>query len=112
KPAVLGPRNTTITFSTTLPKQPSGAAQVKGYGGGPQIKVVPSPTLNFGKVAYFASAPTSQSRKLTVLNIGTKPATNDPKASLYLGTAGQPPYMEVKAMNPDSDLAERIMHNP
>src|SRR5205823_8834527 len=96
---------------TNLPKQPAGNAQLKGYGGGPDIRVTPSPTLNFGKVAYFANTPTS--RKLTVSNVGTKPATPDPKANLLLGVNGAgAPYIDVKALNADSDPSEITIINP
>lgn len=101
-PKNLGPRNSQLTFSTTLPKQAAGAAALKGYGGGPDIDVKPSPVLNFGRVAYFAGAvPASYaSRKLTISNVGTKPTPPDPKANLRLGEAGNgSPYWKVEGVN-------------
>ncbi len=89
KPTLLGPRPARLDFSTNLPKQPSGIEQLKGYGGGPDIDVKP-PTLNFGRVAFFASAttPAYVNRKLTIQNVGTRPTPPDPKANLHLGAAG------------------------
>jgi hypothetical protein len=113
KPAVLGPRQTQLTFSTNLPKQPSGQLQVKVFGGGPDIQVQPSPNLNFGKVAYFAGVnpPSFAKRKLTVLNVGSAPAVPDNKANLRLGTpdaSGNPqqPYFTVVPLNNDTAANE------
>jgi hypothetical protein len=95
-PAVLGPRNTTLTFQTSLSKQPSGAAQLKGYGGGPELEVTPG-QLDFGKVAYFAGTPVTYQRSLRVRNVGTA-------ANLLLGAV--PPYVEIRAMTPNSSVSE------
>ncbi len=84
KPTALGPRNTTLTFNANLARQPTGSVTLKAFGGGPDIDVKPSPTLNFGKVAYFATGNVFQTRKLTVMNVGTKPVTPDPNANLRL----------------------------
>lgn len=109
KPTVLGPRSTQLTFSTSLVRQATGSAQLKGFGGGPEIQVNPSPNLNFGKVAYFAGAstPSYQTRKLSIMNVGTKPAVADPAANLRLGMGGSgTPYYNISALNADSALSE------
>ena len=54
KPLQLGPRQTQLQFQTSLPRQATGVVTLKGFGGGPDIQVTPAPSLNFGKVAYFA----------------------------------------------------------
>ncbi len=84
KPSQLGYRNSTLTFSTSLPKQSTGSCSLLGVGGGPDIDVKPFPTLSFGKVAYFPNANTFQTRKLTVFNVGTTPGLPDPAANLRL----------------------------
>jgi hypothetical protein len=113
KPAVLGPRQTPLTFNTTLARQPSGTIGLKVFGGGPDIDVQPSTHLNFGKVAYFAGVnpPSFAKRKLTVLNVGSAPAVTDVKANLRLGTPDaqgnpQPPYFTVVALNNDTSDKE------
>lgn len=104
KPSGLGPRSATLTFQTGLSKQPSGAITMTCYGGGPRIKVSPRPNLGFGKVAFYAGAPIPVSRKLTVLNVGTKPPNNDVQGNLFLGKivngmAGQIPLLAVRSLN-------------
>ncbi len=96
-PERLGNRNSQLVFATNLPKQNAGSVALWGFGGGPDIDVKPAPTLNFGKVAYFPGANSFQTRKLTVFNVGTAPATPDPAGNLRLGGAnGAPPFFEVK----------------
>ncbi|MHB8875403.1 MAG: choice-of-anchor D domain-containing protein [Myxococcaceae bacterium] len=108
KPVVLGPRTTQLTFSTSLVRQAAGSVPLRGYGGGPVIRVQPSPTLAFGKVAYFASAspPAFQTRKLNVANVGTAPAVADPAANLHLGVNNTLPYFSITALNAASSLSE------
>ena len=84
KPIVLGIRSTQLRFKTNLAKQPAGFVTLQGFGGGPDIQVTPSPTLNFGKVAWFANANAFQKRKLTVMNVGTAPPGTDIQANLHL----------------------------
>jgi hypothetical protein len=88
KPTLIGPRLAQLEFKTSLSKQPSGVASLKGYGGGPDIDV--KPVLNFGRVAYFAGAvpPTFVNRKLSIQNVGTRPTSPDVKANLHLGAHG------------------------
>ncbi|MBI3184903.1 MAG: choice-of-anchor D domain-containing protein [Myxococcales bacterium] len=108
KPTVLGPRATQLTFTTDLPKQRDGRVQLQGYGGGPDIQISPAP-LPFGKVAYFAgvSPPSFQTRKLTVLNVGTRPAVPDPNANLKLLPHGDNgAAWKVVAVGAGSDRAE------
>lgn len=118
KPAVLGPRTTSLQFTTNLPKQPQGAIVVKAFGGGPDIDVKPAPNLNFGKVAFFASAnpPSFQKKKLTVSNAGTAPAVADKAANLHLGTpdgnGGYGTFYEVTPLNPDTAVDEFVVTVP
>ncbi len=96
KPTLLGPRNGRLDFTTNLSKQPSGIAALKGYGGGPDIDVKP-PSLNFGRVAYFAGAASYANRKMTIQNVGTRPTPPDAKANLHLGAMGTGTvYWEVR----------------
>ncbi|MBS1154026.1 MAG: putative lipoprotein, partial [Myxococcaceae bacterium] len=96
KPTLLGPRNARLDFATSLPKQATGVAQLKGYGGGPDIDVKPS-TLNFGRVAYFSGSSSYANRKLTIQNVGTRPTPPDAKANLHLGAMGTGTvYWDVK----------------
>jgi hypothetical protein len=100
KPTGLGARNANLTFQTHLTKVPSGAVALKCYGGGPRIKVTPRPTLNFGKVAFYAGAPIPVTRKITALNVGTRPPNGDVQGNLFFGklvgaVAGQLPLMAI-----------------
>lgn len=111
KPSNLGPRTANLTFQTPLMKQPSGIVAMKCYGGGPRIKVTPRPNLGFGKVAFYAGAPIPVTRKLTVLNVGTKPPNGDVQGNLFLGKivggmAGQIPLVSIKAMNATTAIDE------
>ncbi|MBK7863296.1 MAG: choice-of-anchor D domain-containing protein [Archangiaceae bacterium] len=69
-PRTLGPSHGQLAFDSTLAKQPSGTIAVDGYGGGPDIDARPT-TVSFGRVAYFAGTPTTQTRRITVANLGT-----------------------------------------
>ena len=104
KPSGLGPRSANLTFQTGLSKQPSGVVTMKCYGGGPRIKVTPRPTLGFGKVAFYVNAPIPVTRKLVVLNVGTKPPNGDVQGNLFLGKlvnglAGQIPLVSIRTLN-------------
>jgi hypothetical protein len=100
-PAALGNRDSSLTFKTPLRSLPMGSIPLKCSGGGPRIRATPSPTLAFGRVAYFAGSTATVSRKVNVQNVGTAPATPDPTANLYLGsvatdgTVGQLPLFQV-----------------
>ncbi len=114
KPAVLGPRQTMLRFNTSLARQPAGQIQIRAFGGGPDIQVNPSPSLNFGRVAYFpgANPPASSVRKLTVMNVGTAPPQPDVKANLRLGApdpvTGEPtlPYYDIEPLNDETSSSE------
>lgn len=113
KPLVLGPRTGTLRANTDLKNQASIVVPLRGVGGGPDIDVRPSPTLNFGRIAYFSNAnpPSFASRKLTVQNVGTRPNPPDPKANLKLGKPDgmggfAKPYWEITPKNADSSLSE------
>jgi hypothetical protein len=97
RPAVLGPRLATLSF--TAPAGPATIA-LRGIGGGPRIGA--PATLDFGRVPLFAGAmpPSSQTRTLTVRNVGSSPVPPDPRANLVLGTVfsgrpGQLPLFEL-----------------
>ena len=100
-PAQLGNRDSTLTFSTPLRTLAMGSIPLKCSGGGPRIRATPSPTLAFGRVAYFPNATATVSRKVNVQNVGTAPAMPDPTANLYLGsvamdgTVGQVPLFTI-----------------
>jgi hypothetical protein len=97
RPAVLGPR--TATFSFTAPMGQATIA-LRGVGGGPRIDA--PATLDFGRVPLFAGAipPSSQTRTVTIRNVGSSPVPPDPRANLVLGTVfsgtpGQLPLFEL-----------------
>ncbi len=111
KPTGLGPRVANLTFSTGLTRQPSGTVSLKCYGGGPRIKVAPNPSLSFGKVAFYAGAPIPVTRKLTVMNVGTKPPNGDVQGNLFLGSvaggvAGQLPLVSIRSLNATTAVDE------
>lgn len=98
KPTVLGAKNGTLKATTDLKSQAQIGAALKGVGGGPDIDVKPAPTLNFGRVPYFAGVnpATFATRNLTISNVGTKPNPPDARANLKLGMAGAgKPYWSV-----------------
>ncbi|MDP3158235.1 MAG: VWA domain-containing protein [Archangium sp.] len=100
-PATLGNRDSSLTFKTPLRSLAMGTIPLKCTGGGPRIRATPSPTLAFGRVAYFAGGTASVSRKVNVQNVGTAPPMPDLTANLFLGqlapdgTVGQVPLFEV-----------------
>lgn len=103
-PAALGGRPSQLQFDTNLPEQRRGLIPFKCFGGGPDIQVNPSPVLHFGKVPYFgagAATQAFQTRKLTVMNVGT--LVPDPSGNLRLGKVDlqgnlAPPYVEVQPL--------------
>jgi hypothetical protein len=107
RPAVLGPRNGTLVATTDLRSQASVTVPLRGFGGGPDIDVIPAQTLNFGRIAYFAGSTSAATRKLTVRNVGTAPAMPDPRANLRLGAMGAGrPYFTVTPKNAESAADE------
>lgn len=76
-----------------------------GTGGGdadggmraiPDIEVTPAPTLDLGRVAYFAGSanPGFAYGTFTIRNVGTRPSPADPSQNLKLG----PPYWSVSPL--------------
>jgi hypothetical protein len=107
RPAVLGPRNGTLVGTTDARSQPSVTVPLRGFGGGPDIDVLPAQTLNFGRIAYFAGSTSAATRKLTVRNVGTAPAVPDARANLRLGAMGAGrPYWTVTPKNAESAADE------
>ncbi len=112
-PAVLGARPAFLNATSDA----NGGSEklvvaLRGFGGGPNIAVKPNP-LVFGRIAYFANAvpASSATRRLTVLNSGTRPPTPDPKANLKLGVGGKPAtsgpkYWRVVAKNAQTSVGE------
>lgn len=112
-PAQLGRRDSTLTFKTPLTRVPMGTIALKCTGGGPKIKVTPSPALAFGRVGYFQGAMNyAVGRKVTVQNVGTTPPMPDLTANLFLGsvasdgTVGQVPLFTVTPLNADTAADE------
>ncbi len=106
RPTVLGPRAGQLVAVTELTSQPMVSVNLRGVGGGPDIDARPSPTLSFGRIAYFSTAnPASfANRKITVQNVGTRPTPVDPRANLKLGQSDGAggfvrPYWEVTPKN-------------
>lgn len=87
RPTVLGPRQGNLRAATPLASQTQITIPLRGIGGGPDIDARPSPTLAFGRIAFFAGAtpPSFANRKLTIQNVGTRPTPADPAANLKLG---------------------------
>lgn len=104
RPNLLGPRQTTLKFNTTIAKQAFGFLSLKAFGGGPAIKLSPSPELDFGKVAYFpgANPPTFASRHLVVQNVAPRLSEDDAQPNLLLGK----PYVEVTPLDPNTAADE------
>ena len=112
-PSQLGRRDSTLSFNTPLMRLSTGTVPLKCTGGGPRIKVAPSPVLAFGRVGYFQGATNySVGRKVTVQNIGTVPPMADPTANLYLGmvamdgTPGELPLFTIAPKNADTAADE------
>ncbi len=97
QPQVPGLHASQATFTTDLPKQPSGAVQLEVFGAGPDIQVEPS-AISFGKVAFIPSADHQpfQTRRFYVRNLGAPAPNEDPVANLHLGGSGGS-YFELVA---------------
>ncbi len=114
KPTQLNTRTGQLHFKTPIAKQPSGTIQLSCFGGGPDIDVLPSPVLNFGKTAYFSSSnpPFAVTRRLTVMNRGTTPPNGNPDGNLRLGQVsptgapGQLPFIAIKPLNATTAVNE------
>lgn len=107
KPTKLGPLTGNVSGSSTLSAQPRVACSAVGQGGGPDIDLKPSGTIDFGAVPFFATAPEPffVTRKLTIQNLGT--ASMDQRANLKLGMNGMPgQYFRVTPKNALSSLDE------
>ncbi|MBL8953309.1 MAG: choice-of-anchor D domain-containing protein, partial [Myxococcaceae bacterium] len=104
-PTRLGALTGAIAGTTTLPNQPNAGCAVTGNGGGPDIALKPSGTLDLGAIPYFAppDAPFFASRKLTIQNLGSAPNPPDLRANLKLGVNGAPPmYWKVTPISADA----------
>ncbi len=114
KPSQLGPRAGTLRFRTPITKQPMGQISLTCFGGGPDIRVLPNGTLNFGRTAFFQSSnpPYAVTRKITVMNVGAIPPNMDPNGNLKLGRfspegePGQVPYMALVPLNGNTQQSE------
>ncbi len=91
-PSELGARLGVVTFNTGLVQTPTGTITLRCTGGGPRIRITPSPTLNFGLVGYFPAAVPAYTvqRKLKIQNVGVVPNPPDPTANLYLDKDNNP----------------------
>lgn len=111
KPTSLGLRNASLTFKTGMTKTPGGTIALKCTGGGPDIKVTPSPSLSFGRVA-FVGGNFSVNRRLSVANVGTPAPNNVVEGNLHLGgvsaagVPGQLPYLAVRPLNANTLASE------
>ncbi|MCA2980591.1 MAG: hypothetical protein INH37_20150, partial [Myxococcaceae bacterium] len=106
-PTVLGPRTAELFGNPNVPGQTTITVPLKGFGGGPDIEVLPATGLNFGRVAFFAGSGSSATRRLTVRNVGTQPSNLDPAANLKLGARGAgKPYWRVVPLNAESLATE------
>jgi hypothetical protein len=107
RPTVLGPRNGTLVFMTDVRGQSSVSVTLRGFGGGPDIEVLPQQTLDFGPIAFTPGSPQPTTRMLQVRNVGTSPLPPDPRGNLRLGVAGVGrPYFTVTPKNAESELDE------
>jgi hypothetical protein len=105
RPTVLGPRNATLVFVSDLRAQPNGAIPLRGFGGGPDIDVLP--TLDFGPIDFTPGGLQSSTRLLVVRNVGTAPHPADPSGNLRLGVAGEGrPLFTVTPKNSESEADE------
>lgn len=105
-PATLGNRDSSLTFKTPLRSLMMGGLPLKCTGGGPRIRVTPS--LSFGRVAYFAGSTNSVARRINVQNVGTSTATPDLTANLFLGQVladGTPGQLPLFELNPHANTA-------
>jgi hypothetical protein len=75
--------------------------QLRGAGGGPDIDVRPA-IVNFGRVPLFTANTPPQTRRLQVLNVGTR-ATMTTAERLFLGRSGAAPYAVLQL--PDGGAA-------
>jgi len=99
EPRILGSRQGTFIFQTSLVTVPTGVLALRGFGGGPVIGAPAS--VSFGRVAFFpgATPPTEQTRTFEVRNLGTAAVPANPNANLIIGKVftqpGQLPLFEL-----------------
>lgn len=87
--------------------------QLRGAGGGPDIDLRPA-MVNFGRVPFFTANTPPQTRRLQVLNVGTR-ATMTTAERLFLGRSGAAPYAAIEARDggaPPSNLAVSVAAMP
>ncbi len=114
KPSQLGPRTGKLSFKTPITKQPGGVIDLTCFGGGPDIRTMPSGAVGFGKTAFFPAATPAYSvmRKVTVMNVGAIPPNGDPNGNLRLGkkdgngNPGVPPFMALLPLNANTQASE------
>lgn len=108
KPTKIGVLASSVRGTSNLAQQPMVTCAVTGQGGGPDIELKPSGTMDVGAIPYFGNTdPFFVTRKMTIQNLGVLPSPRDPRANLKLGQGGAPPpYFRVTPKNADSKLTE------
>lgn len=69
-------------------------------GGGPRIRLTPTPSIEFGLVPLVQGAPLPSTRRLAIQNVGTVPSgPDDTSSNLFLGQNGKPPFVFIEPAN-------------
>jgi hypothetical protein len=99
EPKALGPRSGLLTLELgTTPVTPA-RVPLTCIGGGPRIRVDPSP-IQFGQVPISSTGATPTRRRIIVQNVGTPPSTpGDPANNLVLGRNGALPWFAIVPKN-------------
>jgi hypothetical protein len=94
RPQALGPISSTLRFTLgTAPATPV-VVPLTCRGGGPRLSA--PPFLEFASIPYQLAGTVAAIRRLTVLNVGTAPATpGDTSSNLVLGHNGQAPLISL-----------------
>lgn len=88
QPTAFGSKQGLLLAATDLEAQPNFTVGLKGFGGGPIIRVVPDPTLAFGRVGFSptSATPLVATRQLRISNIGNQVTPIDLNLNLHIDT--------------------------
>ncbi len=86
QPTGFGAKQGLLLAATDLESQANITVGLKGFGGGPILKVVPDPTLAFGRVGFTpnSATPLVATRQLRVTNIGNQVTPADVALNLHI----------------------------
>jgi hypothetical protein len=100
RPGTLAKHEAALELRTLFALERVLQVPMRCHGGGPQLQVEPSETLDFGRAAFVPATPTPvyQLRELTLRNVGTAYSQLS-QERLFLGRGGTAPYFAIEPLN-------------